>query len=87
MFSLGRAKGNGGFWGALVGLAFGLFMASSPVMVQAGELSAAPVNPEFTQYMQNQRLRLVQGLSAEGHALSYIPSPLKLPSAKAEPLC
>ena len=84
MFSLGRAKGNGGFWGALVGLAFGLCMASSPVMVQAGELIAAPVNPQFTQYMQNQRLRLVQGLSAEGPALSYIPSPLKLPSAKAD---
>jgi C1A family cysteine protease len=82
VFSLGRAKGNGVFWGALVGLAFGLCMASSPVMVQAGELIAAPVNPHFTQYMLNQRLRLVQGLSEDGHALSYLPSPLKLPSVK-----
>ena len=87
MFSLGQAKGNSVFWGALVGLVFGLCMASSPVMVQAGELSRrsgeSPIHPVYAE----PALALDAGTQRRmGMPLSYLPSPLKLPSVKATPV-
>lgn len=84
MFSLRKTRGSGAVLGALVVLIIGCCMVALPVEVRAGELSAAPENPEFTQYMEQRSLHLLQGFTAEGHVLSYIPSPLKRPSTKAK---
>lgn len=45
--------------------------------VQAQELKSAPVNPEFTNYQQNQ--------SSDGHFLGAIPAPISIPSEKVGP--
>jgi len=79
MFSLIEARRLGVFQVALVVLVLSCFIAGSSMSVQAGELRAAPVNPEFKAYVQNRSLGLVQSLSEEGYPLGYIPPPLKLP--------
>ena len=45
----------------------------------------APVNPAFEKYMADRALGLIQYFTADGHALGYIPSPLKLPKADVDP--
>jgi C1A family cysteine protease len=84
MFSLRNTRGSGAFFSALVVLLVWVFMVVSAVSVRAGELSVAPENPEFIQYVKKKSLRLLEGFTAEGHALSYLPSPLKHPSTKVK---
>lgn len=83
MGSLGQTMGWRVFRGVLAVLVVGSFVLLSPMRVGAGQLIAAPVNPEFTDYIQKKSLWLVQGLSAERQVLSYVPSPLQHPSTKA----
>ena len=68
----------------MVVLVTSLFTVLSPVRVGAGELKAAPINPDFADYLQKKTLRLVQDLSDDGHPLAYIPPPMKLPRAKTK---
>lgn len=79
----GPGRGSPALGGLLEVVVIGMWLVFSPVCVRAGELIPAPVNPEFLHHIQQKSLGMVQGLSTEGHVLSYVPSPLSRPSMKA----
>ena len=62
----------------------GLCFLSVPTTAWAGKLQAAPENPAFTQHIQIKNLGLLESLSADGHPLSFMPSPIKLPTVKTK---
>ena len=51
----------------------GLFTSA---MSMAQTLSPAPVNPAFTQYLEDARAERLKRFTAEGYRLGYIPSPV-----------
>jgi C1A family cysteine protease len=56
-----------------------IFFTISPATAQElGVPELAPINPEFLQFIQNVKDRGVQNMTADGHALGYIPSPVDL---------
>jgi len=63
-------------------LTMGLFLTASAGVAFAGPpLSAAPKNPEFSQYFQDKAMGKVTAVTPEGHALGLIPPPFLLPKA------
>ena len=60
-----------------------MFYAIPPVMAQgSGNVSLAPLNPAFLEYLQKLQHLKASNLTAGEHALGYIPSPLDLSHLK-----
>jgi C1A family cysteine protease len=56
-----------------------MFFSTTPALAQEAEtLEHAPLNPAFVQHMQKVKLYGAPNLTAGGHALGYIPSPVDL---------
>ncbi len=64
-----------------------MFCAIPPVMAQgSGNVSLAPLNPGFLEYLQKPQHLKASNLTADGHALGHIPSPLDLSHLTGTPL-
>ena len=86
MFLLKRASCSAVSVSMLVICMVGLCSVALPPLVRAADLQAAPENPAFTQYFQKKSHGWLQTLSDDGYPLSFMPSPIKLPTVKSRAL-
>ena len=66
----------------LVIILIGLCLVAPAAPARAAELQAVPENPAFVEYAQKKKRAVLRTLSDDGHPLTFVPSPVKLPVVK-----
>ncbi len=78
MICLTRGNGVRAFLAVLLAHA-AMFFVVTPAFAQESEtFQSAPLNPEFGRYQQKVQTSRAQNLTADGHGLGFIPSPVDL---------